>query len=245
MDFPEHQNLMYKPLFWNENLFNELKNLATDSYYEETCFAIKDGKLHTLKNVSKNKELSFYLSDEDSKFVYQSDGFIHTHVNGVSIEPSDHDIKTQISVGIPFGICTVTKDSCSDVLWFGDGALEVPLIERPFIHGVYDCYSLCRSYYYQKHNTLIPDYPRQNGWWENGENLYEENFKNAGFEEVNDLKEGDAFLMKLTKSIGVFHHAAIYLGEEQILHHLTGRLSRVDKLSQWGRFIGKTVRYSK
>ncbi len=234
---------MYKPDFWNETLFNELSSLAIQNPYEETCYAIKDNKIFPLKNISSSKKDSFYLSDLDTVFVYNADGFIHTHVMGAPLEPSEQDIKTQINVDIPFGVCTVTKDSCSDVLWFGDGCLSTELVGRPFIHGVYDCYSLCRSYYYQKNNIIIPDYPRNNGWWEDSKNLYEENFQSAGFKEVNDLQVGDAFLMKLTKSIGVYHHAAIYLGNEEILHHLTGRLSRVDRLSQWGRFIGKTVRY--
>ena len=72
------------------------------------------------------------------------------------------------------------------------------------------------------------EYHRRDKWWEKGENMYLDNFKKEGMREVemNDLKYGDILLMKLDSIVP--NHAAIYLDEMIILHHVQGRLSSRD-----------------
>ena len=68
----------------------------------------------------------------------------------------------------------------------------------------------------------------RDGWWNNGENLYLDNFKSAGFEEVRDgsLKVGDGILMQIRSPVP--NHAAVYIGNGMILQHLHRRLSSRD-----------------
>ncbi|MDE9567176.1 peptidase P60, partial [Xenorhabdus bovienii] len=61
---------------------------------------------------------------------------------------------------------------------------ELPLVGRPFVLGIYDCYGLIMSYYRQQYSINLNDYRVNYPWWEQGENLYMENFENAGFVEV-------------------------------------------------------------
>ena len=105
---------------------------------------------------------------------------------------------------------------------------ELPYVGREFVHGIIDCYTLCRDWYNKELKLNLKDYERRDDWWHKGENLYLNNFKNEGFHEieVNDLKFGDALLMHIESPVP--NHAAIYLGENIVLHHVQGRLSSRD-----------------
>lgn len=100
------------------------------------------------------------------------------------------------------------------------------LLGRPFEHGIQDCYTLARDFYRQNFDLHLADYARPNQWWENGLNLYMDNFRAEGFELVDDLRPriGDAFLLAIHSEVP--NHAAIYVGDGEIIHHLYGRLSR-------------------
>jgi proteasome lid subunit RPN8/RPN11 len=110
---------------------------------------------------------------------------------------------------------------------------SAPLIGRPFVHGVHDCYALVRDYYATQGITLN-DYPRSWGWWDeaDGPDLYRDNFTSegfvqiaAGFEDARaKLIEHDLILMKIRAPRE--NHMAIYLGNSVILHHQIGQLSR-------------------
>jgi proteasome lid subunit RPN8/RPN11 len=105
---------------------------------------------------------------------------------------------------------------------------ELPYVGRQFVHGIIDCYTLCRDWYNKEWNLNLRDYERRDEWWYKGENLYLDNFKKEGFHEikVSDLVVGDALLMQLESPVP--NHAAIYLGDNVVLHHVQGRLSSRD-----------------
>ncbi len=105
---------------------------------------------------------------------------------------------------------------------------ELPYVGRQFVHGIIDCYTLCRDWYNKEWNLNLRDYERRDEWWYKGENLYLDNFKKEGFHEikVSDLVVGDALLMQLQSPVP--NHAAIYLGDNVVLHHVQGRLSSRD-----------------
>ena len=101
---------------------------------------------------------------------------------------------------------------------------------RPFIHGIFDCYTLVRDYYKRNFNIFLPtNIQRDWEWWNKGENLYLENAKDCSFEEAEDIKKHDVLLMKVNSPVP--NHAAIYIGEGKILHHMAGRFSTVQDLS--------------
>lgn len=103
-------------------------------------------------------------------------------------------------------------------------------INRPFLHGILDCYSLVRDFYLREWELWLPaNIQRTYGWWEQGDNLYVDGAPEYGFEPVSDLKRHDLVVMKFGP---VPNHGAIYLGDNKVLHHVGGRFSCIEELSR-------------
>jgi proteasome lid subunit RPN8/RPN11 len=118
---------------------------------------------------------------------------------------------------------------------------RAPLVGRPFVHGILDCYALCRDYYRETLGIELPDYARQDEWWLKGENLYRANFAEAGFVEIDnaDMRQHDALLMQVASPVE--NHAAIVLGNGLILQHVMNRLSSRDVYGGWYRKCTRAV----
>ena len=115
---------------------------------------------------------------------------------------------------------------------------ELPYVGREFVHGVVDCYTLVRDWYAREYGIQLRDYDRRDQWWDHGENLYVENFQKEGFHKipVEEVCQGDLILMNLVSPVP--NHAAIYMGDQQVLHHVQGRLSSRDV---YGGYYGKST----
>ena len=105
---------------------------------------------------------------------------------------------------------------------------ELPYVGREFVFGIVDCYSLCRDWYKREFGLELNEYDRRDEFWLRGENLYLDNFAKEGFYPIpiEELQYGDAILMQLEAPLP--NHAAIYLGDQLILHHVQKRLSSRD-----------------
>lgn len=105
-----------------------------------------------------------------------------------------------------------------------------PLEGRPFLHGLFDCYTLIRDYYVRNFNIMMPNnMQREWEWWNQGPNLYVENANNYNFFEVNDIQKHDLLVMSLGSPVP--NHGAVYLGEGKLLHHVAGRFSTIEELT--------------
>jgi cell wall-associated NlpC family hydrolase len=152
-------------------------------------------------------------------------------------------MQSQIVAGIPFGICTSSSEGATQIMWFGDHTLDIPLEGRPFIFGMLDCYDLIRSTFWQQRQIKLKNFPRWTAFWDDNTPLYEDYYPDAGFVPVNDLQKYDVILMKIGRS-EVANHAAIYIGDHMIMHHLMPKESRIDLLGRWSKFAVKTLRYN-
>jgi cell wall-associated NlpC family hydrolase len=115
----------------------------------------------------------------------------------------------------------------------------------PFEHGVNDCYTLVQRFYKDNYGLVLADYPHDSKWWDEGKNLYMENFYKEGFDVVDEhptfWRPGDAFLLAIQSTVA--NHAVILLENGQILHHLWNRLSRVEPFAGWRNFIVAHLRH--
>ena len=113
---------------------------------------------------------------------------------------------------------------------------------RPFVFGVDDCYSLVRDWYREALGLVLPDFVRRPGFWRDGETPHLDHLQKAGFElVVGDLRVGDVILMRIKSQTP--NHCAVYLGRDQILHHLPGRLSRREAIGSLAAAVTHIVRF--
>jgi proteasome lid subunit RPN8/RPN11 len=222
----------------------EMVEHAQRMFPYEGCGLVIDGEFYPVPNEEENPELGFRIDPRLTTYAqenYKDVMIFHSHPKGPN-SPTESDMRSWLKWGSPWVICSLNGGA--NEVFILDDFLDYPLKGRPFRHGVFDCYSLCRSYYWQTMRVKLPDFPRSDNWWAGDQNLYEDNFRSVGFRVLDPTeppREGDAFMMcVMSKKI---NHAGIYLGQSTILHHLMNRLSREEPLGGWGPRVIRWVRY--
>lgn len=170
--------------------------------------------------------------------------------------PDATEMQLQQQAAIPFGVMGGKSDEIDIPIFWGDDCEVDKLIGRPFVHGIWDCYSLVRDAFrigkegmnaqglsWSLPPIKLPDVPRDDGWWSKGQDLYVHWMKPAGFVEITAemARPGDGFLMKIRSE--KLNHAGLLVGDNEILHHLPTRLSRREIGGMWFTQIYKWVRY--
>lgn len=181
------------------------------------------------RNIASNTEAHFIMSPEDYAATEEKGEItclVHSHCYEPPF-PSEADKVNCEKTGLPWFIYSLPTHQTH---YFEPSGYEADLIGREFSHGVLDCYTLVRDYY-KTIGIELPDFDRTDEWWLKGGNLYLDNFEKAGFVVVDDLKENDGLLMQIAAPVP--NHAAVYLGDNRIMQHLTNRLSSVDMYGGW------------
>ncbi|EBB2614374.1 endopeptidase [Salmonella enterica] len=109
------------------------------------------------------------------------------------------------------------------------------LTGRTFAHGVTDCYTLFRDAYHLA-GMDMPDFHREDDWWNKGKNLYLDNLEATGFYRVSaaSAQPGDVLICCFGSSVP--NHAAIYCGDGELLHHIPEQLSKRERYTdKWQR----------
>lgn len=100
-----------------------------------------------------------------------------------------------------------------------------------FNHGERDCYELARDFFRDNFELELPEIARPDDWWWNGMDLYRDYLTVTGFEYVDvplhEIRPADVALIAIRSSVP--NHCAIFLDENQILHHPYNRFSLVDQ----------------
>ena len=220
-----------------------IKKFAEQDYPKESCGVItKSGKKLVAircENVADNPEQRFVIATEeyrqhiDNGEVY---GIWHSHVNE-SPEPSVTDIAACNATGVDWFIISINLGDFdrfyfSDIVHVAPQDIEEGYLERPYIYGIKDCFTLARDYYQKEFSIAIDfraeGYPELLDWEQQGINMLVDSYKKAGFVSLLDEEaiDGDLFLIKISPT--VTDHIAVYIGDDRILHHCMGRLSRTD-----------------
>ena len=183
-----------------------------------------------------------YAAAEDAGRIV---AIVHSHPDDTPA-PSEADRVACEATGLPWHIVAVARDEAGDVVAgeirsFTPVGFQAPLLGRQFAHGVLDCYSLVRDWYKRERGVVLPDFVREDGWWEAGRtgDLYMDHYAEAGFRPLavgEDIAPGDVILMQVRSSRA--NHAGVFLGSEGLkeapglfavpdamLHHLYGRQS--------------------
>lgn len=157
--------------------------------------------------------------------------YVHSHPN-MPARPSEADKVMCEASGLRSHIVHVSVEdgavepTTGELVTLEPQGYEAPYTQRQFVHGVMDCYALVKDYYKRDLGIELPEYDRDDKWWDRGQNLYLDNFAAAGCVRVDDLQVGDIILMQVKSKVP--NHAGVYLGDGLILHHVYNRLSSRD-----------------
>lgn len=220
---------------------------AKSQYPQEACGLIITlrgrSRYRPCKNIAQNPFTDFAICPEDYAAA-EDEGeiaaIVHSHPNALP-NASPQDLVGCEASGLPWVIVGWPLATFHEIRPSG---YRAPLIGRKYSHGIFDCFSLVRDYYKEVCGIEYADYPREDEWWLRGQNLYMENIGAAGFDIVKDgtVQPHDTFLMQLDSP--VVNHAAVYIGDDMIMHHCTGRLSSRDPYGgYWRKITVHTIRH--
>jgi len=163
---------------------------------------------------------------------------IHSHTRGQA-QPSAADMAQQIAMAVPWGIILTDGETALEPFWWGDQLPVPPLEGRLFRSGVTDCFALVRDWWQVERGELIPDVPRDWGWWQAGQDLIRDHARRCGFHllgaiPAGEIEAGDVLALR-SAGMAVPYHTAVATGGGLMLHHFCSRLSRPDVIAPWMR----------
>ena len=255
---------------FNDSIIEKIKSHAEKQFPKECCGIIVENKKGETKyipckNVSKTPKESFKIAEKRYADIDNKNKILavfHSHPDYPNY-PSKSDMTHQVASGVPWGICQVLEeydynDKQEEIIvpraltpfWFGDGSPIMKLEERPFRHGVTDCYSLIRDWYKLERDMVLTEYPRNWNWWKEDHNLYERFLPAEKFFRVDEseAKEGDVIMFTIKSK--VMNHSGLYLGNGLMIHHPSSYLgydpsaiSYKEPIYRWKKHISGYYRY--
>lgn len=202
-----------------EELKRHLLNIALKSVPFEMCGILcrsgKTGEVYFKEtpNVHETPKTHFRIHARNVAAVSIAGdsilAYVHSHPDG-SATPTDIDVVEMNIQNKPYIIVGCASKTVE--IWY---PTIVPLLGRPYVHGKQDCYTLVRDYYQRECGIALPDFEREDLWWNdrNHAPLYADNFKAAGFVEISreEIQKHDVLLCYWGDTVHV-NHALIYLG---------------------------------
>lgn len=201
---------------------------AQEDLNKESCglFVIFKGRIIYLpcKNTHCDPANRFAICTEDwvnADTQGEIVGIVHSHPNKAPI-PSTADLVACEKSGLPW---TIVNPRTEEYRTFNPTGYTMPLYGREYCHGIVDCYSFVRDFYKQEYNVILRDYDRPDNWWLKGYDFYKDYMSVEGFYPIpaDQVLPGDGFILNITSEVA--NHGAIYLGGNDIAHHLYNRLS--------------------
>ena len=231
---------------------------ALKDYPRESCGLVVlvngDETYWPCKNLAEGND-SFIMCKEDwaeAEDAGEITAVVHSHPDA-DAAPSEADKLACEATQVPWVIVSVHENAVSGRTVTSPTGFKAPLVGREFFHGFLDCYTLIQDWYEREAGILLPDFKRDDGWWDEGKNLYLEGFEKAGFRELAKdeiIQPGDVVLMSIRAKTA--NHAGVYLDTlplkespglhpvpNAMLHHMYGRLS--ERVVYGGFWLANTM----
>lgn len=228
-----------------------IKRHAEEAYPHESVGFVYETGYEPVENVASEPEQFFSVHPDDVLDALQRGAlaFVHSHPDGPNF-PSAEDQKHQINSGMVWGIVPVRQNIdvpiALDITWWGDKLPVAPLERRSFIFGVFDCYRLYRDWFYQETGIWLKNYAAPDNYTELGMEMFLDNCEDAGLRnlgkvDITDLQRGDMLVGHMLGSVS--NHCAVYLGGDDVLHHLPSRPSGKELLVRVWPHVDTVFRY--
>lgn len=198
---------------------------AAEAFPEECCGVVTQSlDVIPLKNVAADPLHSFAVSPEDYlPYVAGALYMYHSHPNGAAVA-SEGDEECVERLRLPLMIVSWPEGK---VRLLGSPVNHLEITGRPFLYGVFDCFTVLRDFYLKEFDIRLPNLTRPRPeWWL--DNVLYDPFSDCA-EQCNlvdspGLAYGDIIFFTRNGSM-VPNHAAVYVGQNRILHHGLGSFS--------------------
>ncbi|WP_277977379.1 C40 family peptidase [Pantoea endophytica] len=212
-----------------KKIMNAIREHVEAEYPREACgVVVQIGRAQEYvrcRNISDTPTESFTMADDDLHAA-EAQGdvlmIIHSHPDVVQLIPSEMDRIQCDHSGVEWGIMSWPEGDFCTISPRG----ERELAGRQWVLGHADCWTLVMDYFQQTHGITLGNWSVDYEWWIDGkESRYDDNWQGEGFTEVDpaSMKPGDVIMMRVQAP--VTNHAAVYLGDNIMLHHGFGNLS--------------------
>ena len=217
-------------------IYKKIKAFAEEKFPEE-CWGYLIPKGKTLEilpceNLAKDK-LNCVVTDPRNYIKACNLGavsFFHSHPT----PPSEiHDFEQVIANELQMNSIIYTNYLDKFDILHPDNKIY-PLENRPFLYGVFDCWTLVRDKIFLTSGRKLTNYKEPWGWWADGRSVFLENIEKEGYHQSSDLRNGSVILMKWNSK--TVNHIGYYEGG-RVLHHYFGGLSKWDKVSSIQKYF--------
>ena len=211
----------------------EIAQKASAHNDEERCgFVLLNGQVVEVENQAEDKVANFRISPHDYARWEESvgiKGVWHSHLELDGFSQLDQQVLSRdILPWAVYCLRTGTFHQC-------EPEAAAPLIGRPFVFGVYDCYSLITDKL-KELGVELPAWPRGEwGEWNTpGFFPFDQQADGVGRPVTNGIyQEGDILLMNLGDYAGHSDHVGVFVDHQRFLHHPAEHLSRIDRFGSW------------
>jgi proteasome lid subunit RPN8/RPN11 len=226
-----------------------------DSPYEACGFVVVNGLGEAIvmpcENQARNKRGMFVIDPRkhlEAERLGHIAAFYHSHADAEMIRPeaarfSREDLDISYETCLPALLYTHPNDT-----WhFNLPATFTPspLLGRPFVWGVWDCYTLVRDYFLLNKKTVMGSYFPPENPSASSDFGYETLSKNENFHEIplSEARKDDVLLLKVKSDF--INHCLIYQGNNEFLHQPAFKLSSKGVLDdRYQKYVVKTLRYN-
>ena len=212
---------------------------------QEVCGLIAADKYWPCKNTHPSPSQFFAIAAKDYARIERKgpiQGIFHSHIDRQS-KFSAEDVKGCKASQTPWVLFCLGTSEWS----YADASGNAPFLGRPWVYGIYDCYSLFRDFYKREFNIQLADYNRGAEFeWASPEwRMFEKNVKDQGFIEVESAeRKGDMLLMQLQSPFP--NHTGVLINPSRNIfyHHLLDRFSEENVYGgYWAKHTNKVLRH--
>lgn len=208
-----------------------------------------DIKVIECNNHAQNKKEDFFIDRKELNEKIGNGkllGYYHSHDGDAELSIQDLAVANKLNL-----IAIIINKANLEIKEFTPDPTYISAFhDRPFIAGYLDCSELVKDYYYKILNISLPtiNHPIKNLSWSDIKEHWEElqcynkpdynylldYFLNNGFNLINknDLQKHDIILCR-AREIEAPVHCLIYLGNNNILHHPSERVSGFELYSNF------------